>query len=381
MSDKKERLLYIDNIRLLMIIFVIIMHLAVTYSGLGSWYFNEGRPVDTISIIIMGFYQSFTQAYFMGVLFLLASYFVPKSYDKKGLGLFIKDRLIRLGIPTLIYMLIISPFIEYVEINLNGYSPKPDFLTYFIHYIYTFDFIGSTGPLWFAFALLIFSIIYGLVRYFADKVQRTHKALIKPNLKNEVLLVLIIALFAFSIRLVLPVGTSIINMQLCYFAQYIILFAVGAFARRNNLFSSIEYKQGKRWLLCALIPATFAWILIIVLGGVLDGNQNYNGGLSWQAAAYALWESFVAVGMSIGLIAIFRERHNHQSKLIKVMSDNSFAVYVFHAPIIIAAAILIHPLNLPPIVKFVILCVVCIPLVFVFTHFVIRRIPLLKRVM
>ena len=36
MGKGKERLLYIDNLRLLMIVFVVIMHLAVTYSGFGS---------------------------------------------------------------------------------------------------------------------------------------------------------------------------------------------------------------------------------------------------------------------------------------------------------------------------------------------------------
>lgn len=116
-------------------------------------------------------------------------------------------------------------------------------------------------------------------------------------------------------------------------------------------------------------------------GGVLHGNQDFNGGLSWQAAAYAVWESFEAVAMAIGLIALFREKHNYQSKLVKVLSDNSFAVYVFHAPIIIAASQLIKPITLLPFIIFAILCLICIPVCFGFTHFIIKRIPLLKRVM
>lgn len=89
----------------------------------------------------------------------------------------------------------------------------------------------------------------------------------------------------------------------------------------------------------------------------------------------------MAVAMAVGLIALFREKLNYQGKLIKVLSDNSFAVYVFHAPVIIAFSQLIKPLTLLPIVKFAILCFVCIPVCFAFTHFIIRKLPLLKRVM
>lgn len=39
METKSPRLLFIDNLRWLMIILVVIMHLNVTYSSLGSWYY------------------------------------------------------------------------------------------------------------------------------------------------------------------------------------------------------------------------------------------------------------------------------------------------------------------------------------------------------
>jgi glucans biosynthesis protein C len=35
---QKNRLAYIDNLKALTIILVIIVHAAVTYSGIGSWY-------------------------------------------------------------------------------------------------------------------------------------------------------------------------------------------------------------------------------------------------------------------------------------------------------------------------------------------------------
>ena len=85
--------------------------------------------------------------------------------------------------------------------------------------------------------------------------------------------------------------------------------------------------------------------------------------------------------MSIGLIAIFREKLNRQSKLIKKMSDNSFTVYMFHPAIIVAVALLLRTLTLMPIIKWLMLCIICIPLCFAMAYFVIRKIPLLKNVL
>lgn len=57
--NPKDRLLYIDNLRLMIIVFVVMLHLAVTYSGFGSWYYIEGTHLDTLSTVWFAFYQSF----------------------------------------------------------------------------------------------------------------------------------------------------------------------------------------------------------------------------------------------------------------------------------------------------------------------------------
>ncbi|MHB8156929.1 MAG: hypothetical protein ACYDEQ_05995, partial [Desulfocucumaceae bacterium] len=60
----KERLLYVDNLRLLMIVFVVMQHLAVTYSNFGRFYYIEESHLGLLSTIWFLFYQSFQQAYF-----------------------------------------------------------------------------------------------------------------------------------------------------------------------------------------------------------------------------------------------------------------------------------------------------------------------------
>lgn len=379
MLKTKERYEYIDNLRLFMIILVVLIHLAVTYSGIGDWYIMDTHELDIACTAIFGLFQSFTQAYFMGFLFFISGFFVEKSYNKKGSKRFLMDRFKRLGIPTLIYMLIISPFINYV---LLGHTwEKPSFLKYYLNRIITCDFIGGSGPLWFAFALLIFNIIYCIIRILTKNKEVAEQKEIF-SMKEVIGWFVLISICTFVVRLVQPIGTSIINMQLCFFSQYIVLFIVGIKWGRYNWFSKLSYQSAKRYLLSGTLLGTIVWAIMMLTGGALEGNLDiYMGGMSWQSMVYALWESFVSITMSIGLVGVFREKYNHQSKLIKILSDCSFSVYMFHAPIIITVSLVLYNLNLYPLLKFMLASVIGVPLCFVLSYYVFKRIPYLKNVL
>src|SRR5262249_25133756 len=103
------RLLFIDNIRWSMIILVLSMHAFDTYSPFGNWYYVDRPKSGFGTEIFFAVYQSVLQAFFMAVLFFVAGYFSADAYDRKGLSTFIRDRLLRLGLPTLLYMLVIGP--------------------------------------------------------------------------------------------------------------------------------------------------------------------------------------------------------------------------------------------------------------------------------
>lgn len=378
---KRERYLYIDNLRLTMIILVVMVHLAVTYSRIGSWYYFEPAKLSTMSLIVFAFFQSFTQAYFMGFLFLIAGYFIPHAYDRKGFRSFIKGRLFRLGIPTLLYMVTVHPFTVHIKFPETRF----EYLQNYSEYITTFSFIRGSGPLWFALALLVFSIIYAIVRVIKDRAKggeikrEVNKV---PSTKSILVLIAIISVGTFLVRLVQPIDTSILNMQLCFFTQYIVLFIVGIKAYRNNWFNEIEYSVGIKWLKAATFIGLILWVIVLIGGGGLTmGFDIFKGGLYWQSFAYAIWESFIGVAMSIGLIALFREKLNYQNKFIKILSDSTFAVYMFHAPIIVFITSKLSFLSMNPLIKFMMMSLICIPICFLVTHYILRKVPLLNRIL
>ena len=91
---EKPRLLFIDNLRVAMITLVIMVHLSITYGGVGNWYYSEDRA-EMPSIVLLTWHNAAIQAFFMGLLFLIAAYFTPASYDRKGPTRFLKDRFLR----------------------------------------------------------------------------------------------------------------------------------------------------------------------------------------------------------------------------------------------------------------------------------------------
>jgi len=385
----KNRLVYIDNLRLLVIILVIITHLIQSYTSMGNWFYKQPNEVSFYEIIFFLYYLSFTQAYFMGLLFLISGYFTPSSYDKKGYMQFLKERLIRLGTPALIFMLILYPIIVIIRTAADGFSLNAaDIFTNYFKYIISIQFLAYPGPLWFTLTVMVFSIIYAYIRKILDFIKRFIP--IKPSagssvltIKKIIMIILIISASSFLVRIVQPIGSIISSMQYCYFAQYIVFFILGIKCKRNNWFEKFNYSAGKKWFISAHTIGLIFYTVIMILGGAFLDYQPFNGGFTWQSAAYSIWESYVGVSVSIGLIAITKEKFNKQNKLVKTMSDDAFSVYVFHTPIIVLMSVLFFTkiTGIIPLVKLFLLIITAIPICFLVMHFTVRKIPILRKLL
>ena len=112
---------------------------------------------------MLGVFVLFNQAWFMGALFLLAGYFTPGSFERKGSGSFLKDRLIRLGIPLVIFYFVLSP-ISAIGLWLEPVPQIPGPLTWG-SYWQTYPHLIDLGVAWFLALLLIFSLGYVAWRY------------------------------------------------------------------------------------------------------------------------------------------------------------------------------------------------------------------------
>jgi glucan biosynthesis protein C len=375
------RLLFVDNIRVLLTILVVLFHLMITYAGTGSWYYTEGRE-DLITGALGAWFLTVNQAYFMGLFLLISAYFVPGSYDRKGAGRFLKDRLIRLGIPVALYSWIIRPLLAYLD-PVRFPDGRPPFWNFITGNYFKNEAVLGAGPLWFIETLLIFSLLYVLWRLLGRT--RPAQAIVEsrfPSSGSIALFALVLGVAGFLVRLWLPMGWNLkpLNLQFPFFIQYIALFIVGLIAYRRNWLLSLPDSVGRLWLRIAVLVILLFWPLLVGGGAINQGLDSFRGGWHWQALAYALWESFLCLSMCIGLIYLFRRYANRQGRLVSFLARNAYTAYLIHEVVIIAIAYALRDVMLYPLLKWALVALVAVPLCFGLSG-LIRKIPHTDRVL
>jgi surface polysaccharide O-acyltransferase-like enzyme len=235
--------------------------------------------------------------------------------------------------------------------------------------------------MWFAVALLVFSVAYAVLRAAIGRPPRDCPTAPAPSHGLALCLILVMGFCTFLVRIVQPQGTNILNMQLCYFSQYILLFIVGVCAWRRNWLLRIPLGFGLRWLGLALGAGGLAWAGIVVAAIRTHSTEKLAGGFTWQSAALCFWESLVCVGLCLGVLVVFRENLNRHSKFTRWLSDNCFAVYLFHTPILIAITLSLRGWNAPKLMKFSGATVLAVVATYLASSLLFRRIPGLKRIL
>jgi peptidoglycan/LPS O-acetylase OafA/YrhL len=109
-EEDEKRLVFIDALRVAAIVFVIIHHAAQAYGPTGGfWPVHDRAQSDWFA----PFYTA-NAAFGMGLMFLLAGYFVPPSYDRKGTRPFLRGRWRRIGIPLASLVLLVHLPVVYL---------------------------------------------------------------------------------------------------------------------------------------------------------------------------------------------------------------------------------------------------------------------------
>src|SRR5689334_17017373 len=156
MSDRNlpastPRNAFIDHLRVVLTVLVVLHHAAIVYGGSGGWYWRQEPNASNLLLIL---FNAVNQSFFMGFFFLLAGYYTPGPFNRKGVGRFLADRFVRLGLPLLGYFIVLSP----LTIALARTAEGHDFWSGWWLMLRLGE--SEPGPLWFAEALLIFALVY-----------------------------------------------------------------------------------------------------------------------------------------------------------------------------------------------------------------------------
>jgi peptidoglycan/LPS O-acetylase OafA/YrhL len=373
-TPEEVRIFYINNLKILLTVLVVLHHSFITYGAPGSWYFTE-KTVLKPALVVMTLFVASNQAFFMGFFFFLSGLFIEPSIDKKGARKFMMDRFKRLGIPLVFYSIVLSPSLNYLAEHY-GKGEHRSFLEYMSGYSHWIDF----GVLWFVAALLIFSLLFVFLKTNLSLHAVSRFPL--PGDKSMLVFALILGLISYWVRGYFPIGWTLkpLGFQLGHFPQYGFLFMAGILASRNKWLEGITYQQGLRWMGLAFIFMIIVFpLLYLIKIQTNSSDASFRGNFAWQSLVAAEWEQITGISLIVGLLGIARRRWNGQTAFESTLARASYGVYIFHPVVLIALALLVQAISVEPLFKLLFVAPLAVILTFALAGALIKT-PFVRQV-
>ncbi|MFL1381698.1 acyltransferase family protein [Nocardiopsis protaetiae] len=374
-STDRPRLYHLDNLRTALTVLVVLHHAALAYSNVPRWYYQETTtdPSGTLLDLML----LLNQAFFMGAFFLIAGLFVPGSHDRKGGRRFLGERLLRLGVPLLAWLLVLRPLVtvgDYTGARETAAS-EGTALPYWEYYLTSF----TPGPMWFVEVLLVFSALYVLWKHTVGRgTGRPARAAGRaPGVVAVIGFVIGLAVVSHLWRIWVPMDAGFLGLPTpAYLPQYAALFTVGLVTAGRGRLEGLSARAGRAGF--GVAAAATAGIVVLIIGSA--GGTEFLGGGTWQSLVMTVFESALAVGVILGLLVLFRERFNHRGRLRRFLSEHAFTVYLIHPVVLVALGHALSGVQAPAVVKFALLAALALPLCWMLA-FPVRALPGARKVL
>ena len=343
---KGNRVHWLDNLRTIIILLVVLYHVGGVYesAGLWGWFWIVDDPNTITWVGIVGIMFDIMV---MPIMFFISGYLTPASLQNKTAWGFIKGKFKRLVIPWVIAVFTLIPLYKVIFLYSRG-LPQEHWTTYF-HITNP----NSQNWLWFLPVLFTFDMLYLLLSKMNIDVS-------KISLKWAVVGTFLIGLvYSFVIGSVLGFRswtlTPLIDFENERLLLYFMTFLLGVLCYRQDIFaeksrSKLLYNivNGIAWL-----PVTghiFArlWPFFSPNPAEFPITPLYR--LIWHLSFYLSLLVLMYV-----MIVSFWLYLDKTGKTWNELNRNSYGVYIIHVVVIGIFGTLLLNLNLPAVVKYLIL--------------------------
>ena len=368
----QSRLYFVDSLRFALVILVVAHHAGQPYGPTGG----DWPVTDPANLNWLGSFFAVNAAFFMGLLFLLAGYFVPQSYDRKGSGAFLKGRWQRIGIPLVTLVLFVHiPLVYSVDEESSSFGE-------FMGNAYANGLQEVYIHLWFLGHLLLYSMIYVVWRRFSDpRGSRGAKPWPVPNHVAIIGFIVVLAVVSWAVRISYPIDEWVplfgfLATEPAHLPQYVGLFGVGVVAYRGDWLRKLPTSTGMTWLGVGVAAAAALYAMRAFAPNRWNDLVE-TGGANVGSLIYSTWEAVICAGLCAGLIVLFRERFNGTNRFLAAMAAASMAAYILHWMMVVGLQTGLEGLEWPGLAKFGLVTVVGVILAFGIGHLS-QRIPGLR---
>jgi peptidoglycan/LPS O-acetylase OafA/YrhL len=348
--------------------------------------FNWGAfPIqDSHTSALPGLLTGFNETFFMSLMFFISGLFVWDSLKRKGAAGFVRDRIVRLGIPFAIAAAFLAPLAYYPAYRVTGADPSV--AAYWRAWTSLPGWVS--GPAWFIWVLLTFGGLaagaYALAPKWGDGLSRlTASASTRPFALFAKLLAISAAAY---IPLVLVFGASqwlsfgpfaIQASRMLHYAVYFIAgIGVGAIGLNQGLLApdGLLQQHWRRWAIAspiAFIVTTAMFIADYVLKG---GDQP-----GWAIANGLAYVTCCAT-TSFAFMAVFVRFARLRSAIWDSLAANAYGMYLIHYVFVTWIQFALLPSSLPGLSKSVLVFASVLVLSWGSTA-LLRRIPVVARIL
>ena len=354
---------------------------AATLIAQPRWW--EAFPVvDPHKWMGWSFFTGFNDVFFMSLMFFLSGLFVQHSIDRKGVPLFLRDRLLRLGLPFVVAAAVVAPLAYYPTYLL---MPSPAGIP---GYWQQWRALGNwpAGPAWFIWVLLAFDIVAAALFAFAPKVMAWLGRVVSGSSDRPIVLYLIVA--AVSAVTYIPIAIRFgadswsmfgpfffqTSRLLHYLAYFLVAIGVGATAMSRGFFAR-DGKLARRWPLwtnaMVLIYLALAAAFITMISGV--GKS-----VPWGPLLGILWVLSCAASC-FGFMSLFARFATTRRAVFDSLTENAYGMYLIHYAFVSWLQYSLLPASLSGFTKGVLVTLGAVLLSWGTTA-ALRRIPAVARV-
>ncbi|MGW4656212.1 acyltransferase family protein [Streptomyces sp. NPDC004279] len=377
-----ERRPELDAIRMLVVIGLVFFHSALVFAADDDFYVKNAETTEAIMII-----AGFGVVWAMPLLFLISGLGVWHSLQRRGAGGFVRERLLRLGVPLVFATLALNPLPQWLRLRSADADYHESYLGFLPRFYDVhlepeeFPFLVQgehfeTGHLWFVVLLLAFSLMLAPFHRWLprERVRRIGDRVAEATLHRRGVVFLPALAFA----------------AICAFARleedyagwhrwsYLLFFVAGFVLATDDRFRTAMRRDA----------ATAAWLGALLFAAAGPGfalaDEPFTEMTALATASRAL---FGAAGwcLVVAIPGLLDRRRPAQPRaapnptpttrrrLYGYLAAAVLPLYVLHQPIVVAVAYFVVGWSAPILVEYVVLVVISLILTLTAYELLVRR--------
>ncbi|NKB70317.1 MAG: acyltransferase family protein [Candidatus Latescibacteria bacterium] len=385
-NTSSNRLIFFDHVRYIVIIWMTLFHVA---SGLAG---HQEFIRDSNTSFVFVIFHGYSVTVMMAIMFFAAGYFSTPSQGRRSMGAFVKSKLLRLGLPWLVGVVLLGPTMPYLAYYSRSFAglQTPSYWDFWLRYMgsiwtdwllpisFTANTVFHHQHFWFLSVLFVYFAVHALLRAARRRWGWPAPRPVSAGPISQwdfarafLLTALAIVLGMASSRgLGLPSGT---------FAFFFTFNSLAVFLY-GPIFALAIYAHWRGWYASGQAPgwkaAGFVFAGLLVAAGAAAGVFFTLGQQSPLLMFFGM-SAFVLVNLLsvLGFTSLIFHYLNKPSAVHANFAANSYNVYLVQYPVILVFRLMNFTWEASPFLKFVTAAIPALLVSYALSQFLIRPRP------